>query len=238
LNGGAARTGVADGSGKVAELMAHGPASFRNRAEAATLLASELAQYKSAHPLVLGIPRGALPMASIIADKLGGELDVVLVHKLRAPGNPELAVGSVAESGWTHVARHATEAAATQAYLEREKQNQLEVLRRRRTRYTPRRAAIEAAGRTVIVVDDGLATGATMIAALHAVRARNPAQLVCAVPVASPDGLTQVSDNADQVISLVSSDEFGAISRFYEDFPQVSDDEVIAILEMAHGGSG
>ncbi|HEX5464028.1 MAG TPA: phosphoribosyltransferase family protein [Burkholderiales bacterium] len=218
--------------------MERGPAPFHDRAEAATLLASELARYDSAHPLVLAIPRGALPMARIIADKLGGDLDVVLVRKLGAPGNPELAVGSVAENGWTHIARHATEAAATQAYLEREKQTQLELLRRRRARYTPRRAAINATGRTVIVIDDGMATGATMMAALHAVRACDPAQLICAVPVASTEALTQVSGSADQIVSLVSSDEFDAISRFYEDFPQVSDDEVIAILEAARIGSG
>ena len=162
---------------------------FDDREDAARQIAKRLAAYKGRNALVLAIPRGAVPMGRTLADALGAELDVVLVRKLGAPGNPELAVGAIDETGWAYVADYAGEVGADAAYLEREKEKQLATLRKRRAQYTPHRHPVDPAGRIAIVVDDGLATGATMMAALHAVRAKNPARLVCAVPVASPDSL-------------------------------------------------
>ena len=159
---------------------------FDSRHHAATLLAESLHVYRAQHPLVLAIPRGALPMGKIIADKLGGELDVVLTRKLRAPGNPEYAIGAIDETSWATISEYASAAGATPAYIEQEKQTQLELIERRRQQYTPIRKPADPYDRIVIVVDDGLATGATMIAALHALRARKPKALICAVPVAHP----------------------------------------------------
>src|SRR5678816_2983629 len=166
--------------------------SFKSRVDAAKRLAQALANYRGRNPLVLAIPRGAVEMGRVVADELGGELDVVLVRKLRSPINPELAVGSIDEAGWPYIAPHAASAGADTRYLEQEKQRQLETLRKRRALYTPQHPPIEAKGRIAIVVDDGLATGATMIAALHAARAKEPRWLVCAVPVAALESLERV----------------------------------------------
>jgi len=210
---------------------------FEDRADAARELAAALAAYRGKNPLVLAIPRGAVTMGRILADELGGELDVVLVRKLRAPLSPELAVGAIEESGWAHVADHAASAGADEAHLRAEKETQLEALRARRKMYTPERAPVDPAGRTVIVVDDGLATGETMIAALHAVRSKEPSRLVCAVPVAAADSLSRVAPYADEVVCLHAPADFQSVGQFYVSFSQVEDEQVVALLcetEQAH----
>lgn len=203
---------------------------FHDRNEAAIRLAKELKGYKGKQPLILAIPRGAVPMAKIIADKLDGVFDVVLVRKLRAPNYPELAIGSIDESGWTYIADHAASVGADSRYIETEKQTQMATIKQRRAQYTPVRPPIDPAGRIVIVIDDGLATGATMISALHGLRNRNPAKLICAIPVSPPETLRKVAALADEVVCLVSPDDFRAVGQFYVDFPQVEDEEVIQIL--------
>ncbi|MBU1980385.1 MAG: phosphoribosyltransferase [Gammaproteobacteria bacterium] len=205
---------------------------FRDRDEAARRLVERLAVYKGENPLVLAIPRGAVPMASIVATALEGDVDVVLVRKLRAPYNPEFAVGSIDESGWTYIADYAAQAGATPESLEAEKKTQLETMRNRRAQYTPIRPPIDPAGRIVIVLDDGLATGATMISALHALRVKKPKKLICAVPVSPPDTLEKVASYADEVVCLETPAWFQAVGQFYMDFPQVEDEEVIAILRQ------
>ena len=209
---------------------------FESRLDAARRLAQALGAYKGRNPLVLAIPRGAVAMGAEIARLLEGELDVVLVKKLHAPGSPEFAVGAVDESGWTYVAGYAASAGADQAYLAREKDAELALLRRRRAQYTPARAPADPAGRVAIVVDDGIATGASMIAALHAVRAKQPARLVCAVPVAPAESLEQIRPYADELVCLETPGGFMAVGQFYRHFEQVEDDEVVALLAR-HGRS-
>ncbi len=203
---------------------------YRDRDEAARLLADRLLEYKGRKPLVLAIPRGAVPMARRIAEALEGEFDVVLARKLGAPGNPEFAVGAIDESGRVHLSPHAALAGADEAWVARARARELEVIRRRRAAYSPLRPPIDPAGRVVIVVDDGLATGATMMAALHGLRSRGPQTLVCAVPVAPPDTLAEVGRLADAVVCLQAPHDFRAVGQFYADFSQVCDEEVTALL--------
>ena len=203
---------------------------FVDRTDAARGLVAALSAYKGKSPLVLGIPRGAVPMAREIAAALGGEVDVVLVRKLRAPGNPEFAIGAIDESGWSFLGEGARITGASPEYVERERQAQLAVMRERRLAYTEHRGAHDPAGRIVIVVDDGLATGATMIAALHALRQRAPARLVCAVPVAPAETVETVRAYCDEVVCLATPPDFHAVGQFYRRFPQVEDEEVIAAL--------
>ncbi|MGE5246082.1 MAG: phosphoribosyltransferase [Betaproteobacteria bacterium] len=206
--------------------------AFENRAAAGQMLARRLERYRGQHPLVLAIPRGAVPMGKIVADALDGELDVVLVRKLRAPYNPELAIGSIDETGTVYLDPD-TRDLWNEPYLEAEKSAQLATLRQRREQYAPAGAPIDAAGRVVIVLDDGIATGSTMIAALRAVRARRPAKLVAATGVASAEALRLIRDEADEVVCLETPAVLYAIGYHFRDFSQVSDGEVIETLREA-----
>jgi predicted phosphoribosyltransferase len=177
-------------------------------------------------------------MAKIIAEGLEGELDVVLVHKLGAPGQPELAIGAVDEAGHLYLSGDARGLGVTEAYVAREKASQLETLRKRRALYTPIHPPIDPAGRVVIVVDNGVATGASMLAALRAVRARQPKKLIAAAAVAPPATLKRMEAEADEVVCLEVPDVFYAVGQFFEDFSQVSDAEVVAILRQSRPPSG
>jgi putative phosphoribosyl transferase len=202
---------------------------FENREHAAHLLARRLSTcYEGKNPLVLAVPRGAVQMAKIIADVLGGELDVVLVRKLGFPTQAELAIGAIDENGNVFLSDYAFEIEAE--YLEEEKERQLEVLRRRRAQYTPSRASIDPHDRIVIVVDDGIATGSTMTAALRSVRSRKPKELVGAVAVASEQAARALLREADAQVCLKVPAKFYAVGQFFKDFSQVSDEDVIAIL--------
>jgi predicted phosphoribosyltransferase len=207
---------------------------FDSRVDAGRRLAKALAGYRGRNPLVLAIPRGAVEMGAVVARELEGELDVVLVKKLRSPWSLEFAVGAIDESGWSYLAPHAASAGADRAYLEKEKAEQLALLHRQRAQYTPARAPVDPAGRVAIVVDDGIATGASMIAALHSVRAKKPARLVCAVPVAAPESLEAVRPYADELVCLEAPENFMAVGQFYREFAQVEDQEVVALLAR-HG---
>lgn len=211
---------------------------FQDREQAAGLLAERLREYKGMKPVVLAIPRGAVPMGRIVSRELDGEFDVVLVRKLGAPGNPEFAIGAVEESGWVFLSPWAASAGADADYIESAKQRELKTIAKRRAQYSPLRPALDPKGRIVIVLDDGLATGSTMIAALHALKARSPRKLICAVPVAPPDTVEKVAPYCDEVVCLHTTPDFRAVGQFYLDFRQVEDDEVIAILSGKGGASG
>jgi len=169
-------------------------------------------------------------MARAIAESLDGDLDVVLVRKLGAPGNPELAVGAVSEGGDVLVAPHAARVGADDAYLEREARAQLEVIRERRRRLGAAGEPADPAGRVVIVVDDGVATGSTLRAALESLRRRNPRRLVAAVGVAAPSALEALRAVADDVVALEAPESFVAVGQSFDSFPPVDDDEVVATL--------
>lgn len=207
--------------------------SYVDRDHAARVLAEQVAEHAGSHPLLLAVPRGAVPIGARMAEILGGELDVVLVRKLGFPGNPELAAGSIDEAGVLHLSPEAAFIPGAASYLRHEAGAQLEVLRRRRELYTPVHAAADPAGRTVIVVDDGVATGYTMTAALASIRPRMPACLIAAVPVGSAEAVARLRTEADIVVCPIVDAQFRSVSGYYSSFPQVSDEEAVAVLRQA-----
>jgi hypothetical protein len=204
---------------------------FSDRADAARKLADLLRQRKFHRPLVLAIPRGGVVTGAVLARELGAELDVVLSRKLRAPGQPELAIGAISEDGLVYLDPANEESFGDiDDYLSRERQQQLREIARRRQLIRQVRPAAEIAGRSVILTDDGIATGSTMIAALQALRPRHPRELIVAVPVASPDRLRDVRHWCDDIVYVHASPHFWAIGQFYDDFSPIEDEQVLRLL--------
>ncbi|MGZ8368409.1 MAG: phosphoribosyltransferase [Rhodoplanes sp.] len=207
---------------------------FRNRADAGRKLAAALAAYKDERPVVLALPRGGVPVAAEVAAALDAPLDLVLVRKLGVPIQPELAMGAVVDGTAPIVVRNEDVIRLTgvsEEDIEAVCAEELAEIERRRGRYLGTRARVDIAGRVAIVVDDGIATGATTRAALRALRLRGPKKLILAVPVAPTETLAAMREEADDVVCLEDYADFGAIGFFYADFRQVSDNEVIAALK-------
>jgi putative phosphoribosyl transferase len=204
---------------------------FRDRDQAGRLLAGRLRGRGWNDPLVLAIPRGGVAVGAALARGLSAELDVVLARKLQAPGWPELALGAVAEGGVMYLDPRAEELLRVEpAYLAVEREHQWREIARRSRLFRAVRPRAPVAGRVVIVTDDGLATGSTMKAALQAVHAQRPAELVLAVPVAAPEGFRDAAHWADEAICLLLPADFGSVGQFYQDFIPVEDGQVVETL--------
>ena len=208
--------------------------TYQDRSDAGRRLAKALSKYKGRSAVVLALPRGGVPVAAEVAAALDAPLDLVLVRKIGVPTQPELAMGAVVDGTTPIIVRNeevielsGTTADEFDAACKRE----LAEIERRRQLYIGDRARAEITGQVVIVIDDGIATGATTRAALQAIRNRKPKELVLAVPVAPPDTITGLRREVDALICLETPELFGAIGYFYRDFRQVSDQEVVAILK-------
>ena len=212
---------------------------FRNRSEAGRRLAVALARYKEEEPAILALPRGGVAVAAEVAAALDAPLDLILVRKVGVPFQPELAMGAVVDGSASIIVRNedviehvGIDEDGFKAVCDAE----FAEIGRRRERYLGNRERAEVAGHTAIVIDDGIATGATTRAALRATRMRNPKRLVLAVPVAPSDSLSELRREADDIVCLEDHPMFGAIGFYYHDFRQVSDEEVIEILQRFPAG--
>lgn len=206
---------------------------FIDRTDAGRQLAKALARYKAQRPVVLALPRGGVPVAAEVATVLDAPLDLILVRKIGVPFQPELAMGAVVDGGKPVIVRNEDVISLTgvsEQEFNATCDQQLAEIERRRKLYLGDRPHPQIAGRTVIVVDDGIATGATTRAALQAIRMRKPSKLVLAIPVAPTATLKELRGEADDIVCLEDYEDFGAIGLFYSDFRQVSDTEVIEIL--------
>lgn len=205
--------------------------TFRNRKDAGRQLAQALQSRKLHDALVLGIPRGGILTAAALAHELGAKLDVILVRKLRHPMQPELAIGAVDEDGQGYLNIEASTAGGfDEEYLRREKEQRLHELKERREMFRAMRPVAPMRGRSVIITDDGIATGSTMLAAVQIVKGHDPHEVIVAVPVAPPSIVEELHNACDDVVCLLSSGSGMAISQFYDDFAPVEDDQVCQVL--------
>jgi predicted phosphoribosyltransferase len=212
---------------------------FRDRADAGRQLAAALSQYKG-KAVVFALPRGGVAVAAEVAEALDAPLDLVLVRKIGVPFHPELAMGAVVDGGSPTIVRNEdviTHAGVSEARFTAVAERELEEIERRRKLYLGGARSLDPKGRVAIVIDDGIATGATVRAAMRALRGRHPARLVLAVPVAPADSLAELRDEADEIVCLASPEPFGAVGYFYRDFRQLEDADVIGALErLSHPG--
>lgn len=210
--------------------------SFKDRSDAGRRLAAAVMGYKDQQPVVLALPRGGVPVAAEVAAALNAPLDLILVRKIGVPFQPELAMGAVVDGGAPLVVRNEdviSLAGIEEADFNAVRDRELAEIERRRERYLGGRERVEVAGRTAIVVDDGIATGTTVRAALRGLRQRKPARLVLAVPVAPPETIEALRAEVDDVVCLMQPEFFGAIGYFYIDFHQLTDDEVVSLMRRA-----
>jgi putative phosphoribosyl transferase len=209
---------------------------FADREDAGQQLAAKLLRFKDNDPVVLALPRGGVPIGLEVATVLNAPLDLILVRKIGTPGQPELAVGAVVDGPRPELVINQDVkrlAGVPDDYIEAEKQRQLLEIERRRKLWLGARARVAVKGKTALVVDDGIATGATVRAALHAVRRSKPARLILAAPVAPPETVNSLHGDADEIVCLATPERFWAISMFYSRFPQISDDEVTTLMQRA-----
>jgi predicted phosphoribosyltransferase len=207
--------------------------AFKNRSAAGKILAATLANYKDQKPVILALPRGGVPVAAEVAAALKAPLDLILVRKIGVPFQSELAMGAVVDGGTPIIVRNEDvirHAGIDESDFKAVCNSELAEIERRRHLYLGNRGRIDVKGRVTIVVDDGIATGATTCAALRATRMRHPKKLILAVPVAPTDTIAAMREEADEVVCLEDYEDFGAIGFYYSDFRQVSDVEVIEML--------
>jgi putative phosphoribosyl transferase len=209
---------------------------FKNRKDAGRKLAARLLKYKDEHPVVLALPRGGVPVAYEVAMALKAPLDVVVVRKLGAPGQPELGIGAVVDGD--HPLSVLNEEVlrllnVSDDYVNREVALELQEIQRRQESYRRGRSSERIEGRTAIVIDDGIATGGSVRAALRGVRRSNPMRLILAVPVAPPETAESLQPEVDELVCLSMPVFFHAVGQFYEDFRQTTDEEVVQLLEAA-----
>lgn len=210
---------------------------FRDRLDAARHVASALEDYRSEHPLILGIPRGGVPLAKYVAGRLGTDMDLVMVRKIGAPGNPEFAIGSVTEFGDIYASEAVEAYGIPESYIRETADRELDKIASRRKTFGSLKEPVDPSGRTVIIIDDGIATGSTMISAIRSVRARNAKKVVVATPVASRQAIRSLRGEADEVVCVHEPEAFFGVSGFYEDFHQLSDADVARMLRAGlHGG--
>lgn len=209
-------------------------ARFADRTDAGQRLAAELVDRGVDADLVLAIPRGGLPLGRAVADALDAPLDIVVASKIGAPGNPEYAIGAVASDGSAWLDDEAIASlGVSDDYVEREREHEIRAAREKASRYRGDREAPAVAGKTVVVVDDGVATGSTAIAALRLVREGGAERVVLAVPVGPPETVSELGTVADEAVVLSTPSAFGAVGAFYDRFDQVSDEEAMAYLDEA-----
>lgn len=208
---------------------------FENRSGAGQKLADALSSFKDQHPVILALSPGGVPVAAEVAAVLEAPLDLILVRKIGVPWQPELAMGAVVDGGTPIIVRNEDVIRSEgigEMQFKAVRDGELAEIERRRKRYLGSRERVNVTDRTTIVIDDGIATGATTRAALRATRMRNPKKLVLAVPVAPAESIGAMREEADEVVCLEDHELFAAISSYHEDFQQVSDEEVIEILTL------
>ncbi|HUL71226.1 MAG TPA: phosphoribosyltransferase family protein [Gemmatimonadales bacterium] len=210
---------------------------FVDRAEAGRRLAEALQHCRAERPVVLGLPRGGVPVALEVARALDAPLDVLVVRKIGAPGHAEFAVGAIAAGVTMLHDAVIDQLGISRAHLARTIQQEMLELERRNTLYRGNRPPVSVAARTVIIVDDGLATGATATAAVRAIKRQNPRRVIFATPVGAADSVAVLRTEADEVVCLEIPDDFRAVSLWYDDFSATSDAEVMECLAKAHTGT-
>lgn len=207
---------------------------FTDRADAGRRLAGALEPYRAQRPLILGIPRGGVPVAAEVARRLDAELDILVARKLGAPGSPELAIGAVTANGGRYLNDEIIrELGVSQSYIDAVTTAQRAEAERRETRFRDGRPPSKIAGRAVIVVDDGLATGATMRAAVRSVRQGAPAMLVAAIPVGAQQSCAALRDEVDALVCLYEPEDFWAVGFYYRHFEPIEDDQAREVLRAA-----